>query len=478
MIIRKINLWKPALLSVVFLSFLAYISIRAYKLSFTHDESLSYTIVEGDKAWVGTANHHPLNTLSMFISSVLFGNNEFALRLPNVLSFLLYFVGCFYLFSASRNEWGFILGISLALLNPYLMEFFSIARGYGLSQGFIMVSLFFLIRNGYTYTSFSALIKDFLLSVIFASFAVFSNFSMVNLLICIVLIFVIKLYVFRKEQGTKPRYRLFLYVFILAFSSAYFGIERLILLKKSGQLYHGEATLIDSINSLIQASIYFVESPSNLVLTSITLLILFAFTVGLFLMIAKKGYYTSFSVIITMAIMLIGGLVLENILFGAKYPSQRTALLYMPVINIFLYQFFLFLKEHYRLSKTLYIPAILMVVVLLLANFFVGVNMTHSKEWHYDAHTKEVMEIIQEKTKNSNIKLSVSNDWHFEPTMNYYIKRWKLNLNLANRNGISLDDDFIYRLNDKTKLDGFETLRYYPDTKSELLVKNQKMNNK
>jgi len=124
MITRKINLWKPALLFVVFLSFLAYISTRAYKLSFTHDESLSYTIVEGDKTWVGTANHHPLNTLSMFISSVLFGNNEFALRLPNVLSFLLYFVGCFYLFSASRNEWGFILGISLALLNPYLIEFF------------------------------------------------------------------------------------------------------------------------------------------------------------------------------------------------------------------------------------------------------------------------------------------------------------------------------------------------------------------
>ena len=50
-------------------SLLIYVIYRASTLSFTHDESLSFTIIKGNLDWVLTANNHLLNTQLMSIFS-------------------------------------------------------------------------------------------------------------------------------------------------------------------------------------------------------------------------------------------------------------------------------------------------------------------------------------------------------------------------------------------------------------------------
>ena len=65
---------------------LAYAFARAYTLSFTHDESISYAIVAEHSTAKSTANHHPLNTRLMTWSYRSFGSREWALRLPNMYS--------------------------------------------------------------------------------------------------------------------------------------------------------------------------------------------------------------------------------------------------------------------------------------------------------------------------------------------------------------------------------------------------------
>src|SRR5690348_6338878 len=57
----------------------AYSSLRAYRLSFTHDESLSYRIVLGELFWKEAANHHPLNTKFMGWMSHWLGSREWQL---------------------------------------------------------------------------------------------------------------------------------------------------------------------------------------------------------------------------------------------------------------------------------------------------------------------------------------------------------------------------------------------------------------
>src|SRR5687767_13323159 len=81
-------LWMALILGCVGL--FGYSLVRTIRLSFTHDESLSYTIVIGDPQFRDSANHHPLNTRAMAWMRDWFGDREWSLRLPNLLALVLY----------------------------------------------------------------------------------------------------------------------------------------------------------------------------------------------------------------------------------------------------------------------------------------------------------------------------------------------------------------------------------------------------
>ena len=66
----------------------------------------------------------------MTITASLFGYTEFALRLPNVLAFFLYAWFCLKILGLSKSSFIKLVSVAICLLNPYLIEFFSLARGY------------------------------------------------------------------------------------------------------------------------------------------------------------------------------------------------------------------------------------------------------------------------------------------------------------------------------------------------------------
>src|SRR6266700_2950224 len=68
----------------------AYIAVRAARLAFTADESISYGFLHGQTALAGSANNQWLNTWLMRVAQALFGQSPWALRLPNVLAFGIY----------------------------------------------------------------------------------------------------------------------------------------------------------------------------------------------------------------------------------------------------------------------------------------------------------------------------------------------------------------------------------------------------
>ena len=76
-----------------------YLFTRSVLLSMTHDESGTTDMVVVpvidimfSPSQFQTANNHILNTILLKASVLLFGYKEWAVRLPNVLSFLLYFI--------------------------------------------------------------------------------------------------------------------------------------------------------------------------------------------------------------------------------------------------------------------------------------------------------------------------------------------------------------------------------------------------
>ena len=92
------------------------------------------------------ANNHVLNSLLSHWSYQLFGSSPLAIRLPNVLSFALFFFALKGI--ASRVEhvfyrWGFLLSVSMSY---FIFEYFSETRGYGISLAFLVAAIYQYIK--------------------------------------------------------------------------------------------------------------------------------------------------------------------------------------------------------------------------------------------------------------------------------------------------------------------------------------------
>ncbi len=91
--IKKLNTFFILAIS---LFILFYVTYKASLTSFTHDESYTYLhYVHQPVKDIITykdpfTNNHILNTLLMKVSEKAFGNSEIVLRLPNILSLVIY----------------------------------------------------------------------------------------------------------------------------------------------------------------------------------------------------------------------------------------------------------------------------------------------------------------------------------------------------------------------------------------------------
>lgn len=137
-------------ITLVTLTF-AYVILRAIHVPFIHDEAVSFfeyarpgSFQPGYSHW--DAGNHLLNSLFGHLGYTLFGMSPLALRVGSVLCFLVY----------ARYAWlfGMWVGNGLTrnllrpalLLTPFVLDFFSLFRGYGPAIAFVMMGFYHLPR--------------------------------------------------------------------------------------------------------------------------------------------------------------------------------------------------------------------------------------------------------------------------------------------------------------------------------------------
>ncbi len=129
---------------------------RAWTQSITCDEAFTYNeFLAGPVSRLFThydANHHILHSMLAKIAISLFGLSEFTLRIPSLLGGVLYlstaFRLCRYLFGESLF---FLVSLASVTLNPFVLDFLSAARGYGLALAFCLWALYHLCRFAAAY---------------------------------------------------------------------------------------------------------------------------------------------------------------------------------------------------------------------------------------------------------------------------------------------------------------------------------------
>jgi uncharacterized membrane protein len=129
---------------------MAWIVHRAQVQAITLDEAhtfLHWVHPEGPTQWLPHSNNHVLNSALMKVSAFLFGISPLALRVPALLGGLIYICASVSIcWQVARSGLGRNLMFVCLVFNPFVMDYLVVARGYGLSIGFLAVVQAVLIR--------------------------------------------------------------------------------------------------------------------------------------------------------------------------------------------------------------------------------------------------------------------------------------------------------------------------------------------
>lgn len=440
---KKIRIHKSFLIQLVLvLIVLGYIGVRAQNLSFTHDESFTYKFLIGTENPANTANHHILNTELMNVSQMLFGMSEFSLRLPNVLAFILYVIGYFLITNKTqkiRHSW---LLFSLYFFNPFVLDFFSLARGYGLSLGFISMSLYGFLR-----LSTSKLLREYyrylIITFLFATLSMFSNLAVINYFIVIWgLSWVFFFLLLRKNPSPTPSKEWWKFggILVLFLFPILVGIKRLLWLKSIDQLYYGTDSFFHTVSSFVADTLYAVDYP-EIIYLSLRIIILVVIGIGVLVLLVNFRKIFKLDVLILFPLLLLG-LILENWLFGAKFPMGRTVLYLYPLGLLFVARW---IQLYSAMSSIKWITMFFDVLLGLTVCYHCAqaANVKFAANWKYDSQTKEVMKQLK-KIEEEGSNPTFSHNWLFEPSVNYYRALYQMNMSPSSRDGIDEKTEFVY----------------------------------
>lgn len=406
---------KEYFFAILSLLLFLYCLLRAAGLSMTHDESstvLNYTyltfrnIVSNQPP---SANNHILNTLLVKMLTGI-ANDKVLIRLPNLLAGALYlFFACRLLQRLAPGFREQLLGFALLALNQYMLEFFSLGRGYGLSLGFMMGSLYYAQRFRE-----EGQLRPLAWSAGFCILACYSNMVMLNYFVALAGAVNLHLLLPFRSIGWKAwrRANAVLMAAALILAGLLYGPIRAML--QEGAFYYGgsRGILEDTFTSLMQNYLgprnYFGESTRELILFPVYILLILGVSRNVMRGIEEKRFTAAAFFTSIFLLMALSNYV-QFEWMGTKYLIQRTALLYFPAMALVI--FFLF-----RGSPSWAGLALALIIGL---HFLDRANVKFTQEWWFDQHAEEVFEYLAEKEGKED-KFVVGTQWMFGATLEYY----------------------------------------------------------
>lgn len=388
---------------------LIYVIYRAAILDFTYDECwtyLGYAQAPIQDVLLNTypaANNHVLHSLLMKCSALLFGNAPFALRIPVLLAFLAYCYAVVRIVMATTTKFGLPVFIGL-IYQPYLLDYFSMARGYGIALAATLVAVLalehFLINH-----KPSELWKG-AIALLVASWANFAfllpAFAWWGLLTLIVF----------KLRVTLRTYLSSFLAFIAASLVLFTSPIRQLI--ESNELYYGaDAFFSGTLQSILARLFYQIEIGVLPTLGfSIVLIFMLILTIVAWLKSKKPDLATiSFSIVA----LSFAGNWLQHIITGAPYLIDRTAIFSIPLLILALPMLFAYFKP--GLAKFVSFA----LSTLFIVNLALAFNVTYFLDFKSYADTEKAMVQIKALTNGKQHgEVVIGKSTYMNATINYY----------------------------------------------------------
>jgi len=433
----KISRFQDAILFILALGLIIYSSSRATLLSLTCDEASTYfshvpnsiwSCFFSESCWVD-ANNHLLNTFLMQVSIGAFGISELTLRLPNLFGHLIYLIFSILLVRRySNNLWIGIAGFCLLNLNPFLLEFFSLARGYGLGVGWMMVSIYFLFR-----WVESRELNLGMYCYVGAFLAVLSNFIFLNYwasATAVFIFFILEKQFFGENEKQGSSFLKSIGLPVLSSIALFFLIKNPIqFLQSKGEFVYGAESLVESFVGMVRVSVmsqgYF--NPNTTTVFVIISLCLLSFSLFFGVSYFFKKRKNSFSKIhfagVGLLSLMMLAMVVQYYLLDVKYLMGRKSTMLFPFFGLGVY---LFLEFSFReKSKNWTIGFALLISVFSFNHFYRTFDLKETVEWNYDAYTKDMIQYLDENEEQDQ-KINLGVFWIYEPASEFYKKYFSI----------------------------------------------------
>lgn len=465
---------------------LFYTLIRILLLSVTHDEALVYFLSKSRSYsdiffYKIIPQDHMINTLLMRFFSSVFSPASFFLRLPNLIGHLLFMIFSYLIFKKTLHKALLPAAFILLNFNPYMLDFFSVARGYGLSTGLMVASIYFIIEFARDQKT-----KNLVLSYLFGILAVLTVVTLLYYFSALVgwtmLFFLSRFFItdVKDKVFLKQQLLLLLVIGVSAFFLYYMLHEPIAGFrdKNFAQQQYDSDFYRGTIRPMVFSAAYkrFPGAGTTFGSCVIGLAFFAATFINLFKLIKTrlKSIASPEFILYTIGLSIA---VISTILFhqsGTRFLDNRFTVFVMPLmVFVIIYVlndlFTLNVAGKYLSVFLTYSFAFILVMVTVTAG-----NFTHSLEWRYDSRTNEMMnEIKQRHPGNSDKEINLGIHWLFEPSTNYYREvsdmQW---VKRTNRAGIEQKEFDYYYIFSKDStlpvLDSCVLIKEYPLSKSTL----------
>lgn len=326
---------------------LTYTVWKAIQASVVYDEGMTLGISQSSYNDIknysfATANNHLLITLAIKWLTEHFVLSSLLIRLPSLAGHALLMIYSWLILKGIRHPFARIAAFVLINVNPFMLDFFALARGYGLSVGLMMCSLYYTfsviyIKPGkWIYTS---------LSMLAAALSVLASFTMLHFFIinsCILLV----TNILSKRNGRNPSHHLLrsiIAILIIAAVLLIYLLPILFKLQKQGEFYFGgkENFWKDTVGSLATTAAYTNEyTISAFTLNAIQFFVVLVMITGLALTVRvllrrELWQEKAFFVLIYLVTLLIAlSTIAQHYLMGSNFFIERTAMFFIPLFML------------------------------------------------------------------------------------------------------------------------------------------------
>lgn len=403
----KLQLWNNCFLYTYLLLaglVFVYLLLRACYIPPVHDEASTFfhyinhgEFIPGQALF--DANNHILNSFLSSYFVKIFGVNTLSIRLANLLLFPVY---AYFLFLFTHKVEHALLKVVLVLTGLGMhgfIEYFAYSRGYGMSMAFLMAGLYFAYK----------FVSENRVFLFIPAFVMFWMATLCNLTIqnsTLLFIAYATLYILMGDFTKRQRISGLILLFFATLAMIPF-IKLSLAMKARGLLYYAQGEDFWTAVVVSFTRMYFGIEGGLL-----TIFWVIWFGIFLFLLFSLVFKYRT-SLISQKATLLFPFMLLGNLLgilfmhafLNVNYPSDRTGMyliLYLILSCVFLAD-----KSGKYLRLSVGLPT-----VVLLVQFIMGFNFTHSTYWRGERIPESFYNRIYDET--------MSGKFHSNPTVGGY----------------------------------------------------------